>query len=235
VAAHFRAGRAFLLGDAAHVHSPVGGQGMNTGIGDAVNLSWKLAAVLRNGARVELLDSYEPERIAFARRLVATTDRAFAIASSDGRIARFVRFNVVPRVAALIARSAVGRRFFFRTISQTAIDYRDSPLSAGRAGRIRGGDRLPWVPFNDVPDFRDNFAPLRSLAWQVHVYGESATDVATICERRGLLHYVFAWKPAMGKAGLRRDFMYAVRPDGYVGFAGNVASDLERYLEVVTG
>src|SRR5215510_5382874 len=77
VAARFRVGRVFLLGDAAHVHSPVGGQGMNTGIGDAVNLAWKLAAVLNGGARESLLASYEPERIGFARRLVATTDRAF--------------------------------------------------------------------------------------------------------------------------------------------------------------
>jgi 2-polyprenyl-6-methoxyphenol hydroxylase-like FAD-dependent oxidoreductase len=75
VAAHFRGGRAFLLGDAAHIHSPVGGQGMNTGIGDAVNLAWKLAAVLHSRADLGLLDTYEPERIAFARRLVATRIR----------------------------------------------------------------------------------------------------------------------------------------------------------------
>src|SRR4029453_6691752 len=78
VADRFRKGRAFLPGDAAHIHSPVGGQGMNTGIGDAVNLAWKLAAVLRRRADASILDSYEPERIGFARRLVATTDQAFA-------------------------------------------------------------------------------------------------------------------------------------------------------------
>ena len=77
VADQFRKGRAFLLGDAAHIHSPVGGQGMNTGIGDAVNLAWKLAAVLQGTAGSRVLDSYQPERIAFARRLVATTDQAF--------------------------------------------------------------------------------------------------------------------------------------------------------------
>jgi len=76
VAEFFRSGRAFLLGDAAHVHSPVGGQGMNTGIGDAINLAWKLAAVLNGRAKDKLLDSYETERIAFARRLVSTTERA---------------------------------------------------------------------------------------------------------------------------------------------------------------
>ena len=96
VAGHFSARRAFLLGDAAHIHSPVGGQGMNTGIGDAVNLAWKLAAVLHGRANIDLLDSYEPERVAFARRLVATTDRAFQFINSDGAIARFVRVHAVP-------------------------------------------------------------------------------------------------------------------------------------------
>src|SRR6185312_15420181 len=81
VADRFRTGRAFLLGDAAHIHSPVGGQGMNTGIGDAVNLAWKLAMVVRGRADERILDTYATERMAFARRLVATTDRAFAFAS----------------------------------------------------------------------------------------------------------------------------------------------------------
>src|SRR5262249_2738366 len=85
VAERFRAGRVFLLGDAAHVHSPVGGQGMNTGIGDAVNLAWKLAAVVNDGARDSLLATYEPERIGFADRLVATTDRPLTPAPKPGR------------------------------------------------------------------------------------------------------------------------------------------------------
>src|SRR4029077_10090566 len=96
VADHFRKGRAFLLGDAAHIHSPVGGQGMNTGIGDAVNLAWKLAAVLGGRADASLLDTYETERIAFARRLVATTDEAFTGVTSDGALARLVRLHIVP-------------------------------------------------------------------------------------------------------------------------------------------
>ena len=83
VAEHFRVGRAFLLGDAGHIHSPAGGQGMNTGIGDAVNLAWKLAAVLQGRADSAILDTYEPERIAFARSLVATTDRAFQLMAGE--------------------------------------------------------------------------------------------------------------------------------------------------------
>src|SRR5207245_4237482 len=90
-AARFRHGRVFLVGDAAHIHSPVGGQGMNTGIGDAVNLAWKLAAVTHGRAPARILDSYEPERIGFARRLVATTDRVFQFVTRSGRLAARVR------------------------------------------------------------------------------------------------------------------------------------------------
>src|SRR6201998_3071225 len=96
VAQQFRKGRAFLLGDAAHIHSPAGGQGMNTGIGDAVNLAWKLAAVLAGSAPDNLLDTYETERIGFARRLVATTDRVFSFATAEGQIANIMRTRIVP-------------------------------------------------------------------------------------------------------------------------------------------
>ncbi len=94
VAHGFAKGRAFLLGDAAHIHSPVGGQGMNTGIGDAVNLAWKLASVLQEKSSATLLDSYELERIAFAKRLVATTDRLFTAVINPSGLARFVRTKV---------------------------------------------------------------------------------------------------------------------------------------------
>src|ERR1700756_2662086 len=99
VAEHFRKGRAFLLGDAAHIHSPAGGQGMNTGIGDAINLAWKLAAVLAGRAPDGLLDSFDAERRAFARRLVASTDRAFTLATAEGRVADLLRTRIVPAVA----------------------------------------------------------------------------------------------------------------------------------------
>ena len=220
VAARFRRGRAFLLGDAAHIHSPVGGQGMNTGIGDAINLAWKLADVLRGRADPVLLASYEPERIAFAHRLVATTDRVFTFVTRNGSVARFMRLHVVPHlIPALFARTAV-RRFMFRTISQIGVNYRDSPLSAGAAGRVRGGDRLPWVPLDEADGgSRDNYAPLAALDWQVHFYGAPSPEITQLCETRGLTCHAFDWRSAMRDAGLARDALYLVRPDGYVALA----------------
>jgi len=216
VAARFRAGRVFLLGDAAHVHSPVGGQGMNTGIGDAVNLAWKLAAVLNGGAPDRLLATYEQERIGFARRLVATTDRAFAVVTKQGRVARWVRTRLVPRIAPLLFRLAPVRRFLFRTVSQIGVSYRTSPLSEGAAGGVRGGDRMPWVP---IEPGTDNFAPLASLTWQVHVYGEPQRGLAEVCAELQLPLHRFAWQSDMRRAGLLRAALYLVRPDGYVALA----------------
>ncbi len=224
VADQFRRGRAFLLGDAAHIHSPVGGQGMNTGIGDAVNLAWKLAAVLNRRANESLLDSYEPERIAFARRLVATTDRAFTGVTSSGAIARLVRLHFVPRVIPPLLRFKAVRRFMFRTVSQTGVNYRPSSLSLGRAGGVRGGDRLPWVKADLNDRNKDNFAPLTSLDWQVHVYGDSALELQAVCEARKLPLHVFAWRPEMRRAGLRRNAVYLVRPDGYLAVADPAGS-----------
>ncbi|HSY05468.1 MAG TPA: FAD-dependent oxidoreductase [Steroidobacteraceae bacterium] len=215
VASGFVRGRAFILGDAAHIHSPVGGQGMNTGIGDAINLAWKLAAVLAQRAGAELLDSYEPERIAFARRLVATTDRAFSFVTADGSIAQLVRTRIAPVVLSSALSLETVRNFLFRTVSQLALNYRGMPLSEGVAGGVHGGDRLPWAGGGAA----DNHAPLRSMSWQAHVYGAAAAELRAACAARQLPLHVFPWSSAHAAAALKRDALYLVRPDTYVGLA----------------
>src|SRR6266566_561138 len=226
---HFRKGRAFLLGDAAHIHSPAGGQGMNTGIGDAINLAWKLAAVVAGRAPDALLDSYELERIAFARRLVKTTDRVFTVATAEGRLAGIIRTRVVPTVLPALARFEVVRELLFRTVSQITINYRHCRLNAGQAGRLHGGDRLPWV----AVDNSDNYEPLRAMTWQVHVYGTASAELVTWCKEHDLPLHVFAWRPEYEKVGFAQGALYLIRPDTYIGLAhGAGAPDaLERYLD----
>jgi 2-polyprenyl-6-methoxyphenol hydroxylase-like FAD-dependent oxidoreductase len=228
VAAHFGEGRAFLVGDAAHIHSPVGGQGMNTGIGDAVNLAWKLAAVLAGRAPEALLATYEVERMAFARRLVATTDRAFSFVTADGPFAGWVRTRVAPLVISRVVAFKPFREFLFRTVSQVNVNYRGMPLSAGSAGRVHGGDRLPWVHGANP----DNFAPLAAMTWQVHVYGRVSDSLVRLCLDRALPLHVFPWSDACGAAGLRRDALYLLRPDTYVALVDPAAKaqTLERYF-----
>lgn len=223
VADSFRRGRVFLSGDAAHIHSPAGGQGMNTGIGDAINLAWKLGAVVQGKASPLLLDTYEPERIAFARVLISTTDWLFQFIASRSWPGWLVRGVMLPRVAPLAVRFQAVQRFLFRAVSQIRIAYRDSRLSSGSAGQIHGGDRLPWVR----DEFGDNFAPLRSRDWQVHVYGTAGAEVRDTARRHGLALHEF---PA--NAELARDAAYLIRPDGYVAWAGqqSAVARLERFL-----
>ncbi|HZC15415.1 MAG TPA: FAD-dependent monooxygenase, partial [Caulobacteraceae bacterium] len=197
---HFRDGRAFLAGDAAHIHSPAGGQGMNTGIGDAINLAWKLAAVVAGQAPDSLLDSYEAERIGFARRLVATTDRAFSFATADGPVADILRTRIAPVVLSGAVHVEAVREFMFRAVSQIMLNYRDGPLSAGKAGPVHGGDRLPWVSVEG----EDNFAPLAAMVWQVHVYGSANEDLVRYCADNGLVLHVFDWRAEHAAAGLTR-------------------------------
>jgi 2-polyprenyl-6-methoxyphenol hydroxylase-like FAD-dependent oxidoreductase len=231
VAKQFRKGRAFLLGDAAHIHSPVGGQGMNTGIGDAVNLAWKLAAALKDSSGAALLDSYEPERIAFARRLVATTDQAFTAVISGSPLARFVRTKMLPALAPGVFRIHAMRKLLFRTVSQTAVNYRDSPLSQGSAGALRGGDRLPWVSTAGRDTF--NFAALAAMNWQMHVYGAPAPELQALSETRRVPLHAFTWAAAMKHAGLQKNAVYLVRPDGYIGLADaqGRAAAISAYLD----
>ncbi|RON17437.1 FAD-dependent monooxygenase [Pseudomonas frederiksbergensis] len=228
VADHFRTGRAFLLGDAAHVHSPAGGQGMNTGIGDAINLAWKLATVLSGGATPKLLDSYETERIAFARRLVATTDRVFSFVTADGPIADMVRMRVAPFLIPKMISFEAAREFMFRTVSQTTLNYRGMPLSEGVAGHVHGGDRLPWAHDGEG----DNFESLKNPTWQVHVYGETSNEMIAWCTEHHLPLQVFDWRPVFETVGLARNGFYLLRPDTYVAIAEYSADPkvIERYF-----
>jgi hypothetical protein len=124
------------------------------------------------------------------------------------------------------------RRFFFRTVSQIGVHYRNSPLSAGASGSSRGGDRLPWV---ETEPGKDNFAPLASLTWQVHMYGQRRGGIAEACAKLRLPLHLFAWQPSMRRAGLTDTAIHLIRPDGYIALADPQAdpAQLRRYLAQV--
>jgi 2-polyprenyl-6-methoxyphenol hydroxylase-like FAD-dependent oxidoreductase len=146
----YRFGRVFLAGDAAHVHSPAGAQGMNTGIQDASNLGWKLGLVARDLAAPALLDSYEAERMPVGRAVLRLSDRPFRVATSERWPFRIARVTVVPLVAALASRLGSFRGLVFRRLAQLDVGYPDGALVAGgeaRRGRgPRAGDRIPDAP-----------------------------------------------------------------------------------------
>src|ERR1041385_4456916 len=144
----FSEGKCFLAGDSAHIHSPAGAQGMNTGIGDAYNLAWKLALVIKGAAGESLLATYNEERLAKAKRLLDSHARLFELAAGSSWLMSFLRTTIFPPVAGFMASlDAVSKRVF-PLISQIGITYRDDDLLSEHTDDefedVKAGDRLPY-------------------------------------------------------------------------------------------
>ena len=155
----FSVGRVFVAGDAAHVHTPAGGQGMNTGIQDAYNLAWKLALVVRAGAPPVLLDTYNEERLANARHLVGSTDRFFDVMAGDSWSMQQLRRHILPGFVKLMSSFEPVREIMFPAMAETAISYREQSLSQGpRHGHfaVQPGDRMPYF-LDDGSNVLDQF------------------------------------------------------------------------------
>ena len=242
-ASRFRDRRCFLLGDAAHIHSPVGAQGMNTGLQDAYNLAWKLTLVIRDRADPTLLGSYERERMPVAQRLLDTTDRGFRLVVSDSWLAGLFRTRVLARLAAFALSRTRVQRFAFRTVSQTGIHYRSGPLSESLPGLPDGapsaGDRFPWlrVKLTDDGPVTDLFTALDDLHFQLLVIGQPApVDWPLQAPSDSvLIHAIPAdWgnDAELRRARIPVPSFYLLRPDGHVGLSGVHwdARAVDRYL-----
>lgn len=236
VAEKFRSGRAFIVGDAAHIHSPVGGQGMNTGIMDAINLAWKLTTVLKHPSMTEeaqnnLLDTYETERRAFAVTVVGATDHGFTAITSSGWLPYILRAWIIPYVAPVITKFQSARQEIFRRSSQLVCTYRGSSLNQAVCGNgvVQPGDRLPWAKTEKI----DNFSTLSDICWQLHVYGDSRPGLAEWCHRKHVQLTVFDWDNLHGTVGLKKNAGYLLRPDQYIAgiFEGDtVEVQLDEYF-----
>jgi 2-polyprenyl-6-methoxyphenol hydroxylase-like FAD-dependent oxidoreductase len=229
-ASRFRDRHCFLLGDAAHIHSPVGAQGMNTGLQDAYNLGWKLALVVSGQADAALLDSYEEERVPVARRLLNTTDRAFRLVVSDSRLAGLLRTQILARIAAFAMSRERIQRAAFRVVSQTGIHYRTSPLSKSLeglpTGAPRAGDRFPWLRlklqangpvddlFQKLDDTRLNLIVMGQLS-----PAEGALDLGDLLRIHAIPVDPFN-DAELARAQVPRPSFYLVRPDGHIGLCG---------------
>lgn len=242
IAGHFRQGRAFLLGDAGHIHSPVGGQGMNMGILDAVNLAWKLGLVIGHGGNLALLDSYETERRPIDEAVLRQTDRATRLATLHAPAIRFIRdhlLSLATRLPPIVEKLGAA-------ISGIAIDYRSSPIVADHAPGAAGphaGDRAPDAVLDDaqgrVTSLYKVVAQRRHLLLLVGGGPGSFPDVPKMGSHpiavRRVTPPAVAGGDLVDRSGefARRygsaAMGYLIRPDGYVGFRC-AAGDLPRHL-----
>jgi hypothetical protein len=192
----YRKGRVFVAGDAAHIHSPAGGQGMNTGIQDACNLAWKLALVNRGICSAEpLLASYTQERSTVAKQVLEQTGLLTKMGLLKGEIKQSLRNHIVSVVLGL----SFVRNKMEDTLTEVSIGYPHSPLS------IRGGERAPIRA--DEPPVGAGSKPLFALFAEA---GEGAAQLIT--------HYPNLVEPAVRKP-FHEGVLWLVRPDGYIGLA----------------
>jgi len=215
-AANYRAGHLFLAGDAAHIHSPAGGQGMNTGMQDAFNLAWKLALVIRKTCDERLLDSYNPERSAIGDEVLKTAGRLTAVATLKNPLAQSVR-NMIGHVAFGVPTI---RHALANTMGEVSIGYARSPLNGaglGGADAPKPGQRLAPIA-GQVPPGSGN-TPLFVL------FAERNTATMALIRRfPGLID-------ADMRPALQPGATWLVRPDGYVACSGIDADVIGQYLE----
>lgn len=231
----FSSGRCFLAGDAAHIHSPAGAQGMNTGIQDGYNLAWKLALVLRGQVDPRILDTYNEERVEVAERLLETTDRMFDLLVNPAWLLSFVRRHIFPQVAKFVVGLDSVNQFIFPLISQTGISYRGHSLSLDTDNdfEVKAGDRMPYVTFDggDVYDLLHaprfhllTFSPERDQLSNGALDGEFGSLIE---------HLVFPLSERVTEIfGSEKPFSVLLRPDNYIGFvtSGDPRSELGAYF-----
>lgn len=141
--AELRVGRIFIAGDAAHIHSPFGGQGMNTGLHDVWNLVWKIDLAVRGRGNERLLDSYSAERLPVIRKVLETTNRLTRAMGTPNRFAQMLRDAVIP----MVSRLPPFQHAFVQRLSELDIAYRGSPIVEGAGTRyfdesLRGGNGI---------------------------------------------------------------------------------------------
>ncbi|MGI9036581.1 MAG: FAD-dependent monooxygenase [Pyrinomonadaceae bacterium] len=234
----FSNGRGFLAGDAANIHTPAGGQGMNTGIQDAYNLAWKLAFVLKDKADASLLETYNEERLANAKRLLRTTDEIFDIGTGEEWYFKIFREKILPGLAKFVLQFKTAKQFIFPLVSQIGISYDKSSLSRHNPQevfKIKAGNRFPYF----AADGKSLFESLNAPKCHLIVFSDGSTDLSSvetiIAEKHAALidYKTIPLYPRVAEIfGTNQTFAVFVRPDNHIGFITreNAIDELHKYL-----
>jgi 2-polyprenyl-6-methoxyphenol hydroxylase-like FAD-dependent oxidoreductase len=235
----FSVDRCFLAGDSAHIHTPAGAQGMNTGIQDGYNLAWKMAMVLRGKASEKLLETYNEERLENAKNLLETTDRFFNLAASPDWIFRFLRMYIFPYVAQLMFSIDAVKKFMFPGVSQIGINYRRSSLSTSEGKfNVKAGDRMPYFLADGASIYDRLHAP--KFHFLTFFEGQNTPQKLTEDARNKYADLVdfheLALDPQVAEIfGTGETFSVLLRPDNYIGtiFPGASVESAANYLEKI--
>ena len=233
----FSEGRCFLAGDAAHIHTPAGGQGMNTGIQDGYNLAWKLAMAVRGSANEKILETYNEERLPNAETLLKTTDRFFNLVASPEPLLTFIRMNVFPAIAGVAFSLDAVRKFVFPRISQIAINYRQSSLSEHQGEDVfaaKAGDRMPYFEV----DGASVYDRLREPTFHLLMFSDGRHESSHLDvnnEFYELMDYhEFPIYPHVAEVfGFAESFNVLLRPDNHIATIsrGTSLTPIENYLK----
>ena len=246
----FQKDKCFLIGDAAHIQSPVGAQGMNTGLQDAFNLSWKLAFVLKEKSNHTLLNTFTKERLPVAKNTARTTDHIFNMLTSDGFINKTFRNHFFPFIIKtffpIVEKRNLISRYIFKSVSQTGIHYRESTLSHKPfisffpSINLRPGDRLPYVLINENGSKVNIQERVKATSFHLFIFSISLlseNNLKKIEKYRNVLTSEIILKSELTKSlyksmGLKKKGFILVRPDLHIAFQSDTLNfnQLEKYL-----
>ncbi|HEY9343248.1 MAG TPA: FAD-dependent monooxygenase, partial [Hanamia sp.] len=230
----FRNGRCFIAGDAAHIHTPAGGQGMNTGIQDAYNLAWKLAYVINFKTNELVLESYNTERMENAKHLLRTTDRMFDAMTGSNVFWDFFRLKIFPLVISFVSKNSIINKWVYPLISQTGIAYPNSALTIkSKTGKVKAGDRMPYFVFSNGKEIFDY---LREPLFKILFFGTYGNNQFEELRNLKFKIATFSFNEIPKKLfGTSHDFYILLRPDNHISYIGKEIHNCDLFLEKILG
>jgi len=247
----YQENRCFLIGDAAHIFTPVGAQGMNTGLQDAYNLAWKLAFVIQGKAKTSLLNTYSKERKQIAKKTVRFTGKIYNLVTSQHFFTKTFRMHILPYLMIwtlpLIEKRKWLRKFCFYALSEIGINYRKSPLSQDASkgnfpdNAPKPGDRLPYLVFKDKDKEINIQEKITGTGFSLFLFTKDSplVEMIKVAEKYKnvlsfeIIPFTTETKFLYDHFSIKNGGYYLIRPDMYIAYRSAKLNpfQLENYLQ----